>query len=110
MDGSVRRRLAGVMALVYTVQGAWWPLLAVHLRDLGLSARARGWVFATQALAAVVTPFWAGLVADRLMAAERLLALIYVIGTALLLALSVGVTSQAVPLVLLFLVYWLVIA
>ena len=25
-------RLAGMMALVYAVQGAWWPLLAVHLR------------------------------------------------------------------------------
>jgi MFS family permease len=110
MDGSVRRRLAGMMALVYAVQGAWWPLLAVHLRDLGLSARARGWVFATQALAAVLTPLWAGLVADRLMAGERLLAVIYTIGTAVLLALSVGLTTHAVPLVLMFLVYWLVTA
>ena len=29
-------RLAAMMALVYAVQGSFWPLLAVHLADLGI--------------------------------------------------------------------------
>jgi len=35
-------RLAAMMALVYAVQGSFWPLLAVHLQDLGLNGRSRG--------------------------------------------------------------------
>ena len=29
-------RLSAMMALVYAVQGSFWPLLAVHLADLGI--------------------------------------------------------------------------
>src|SRR5437762_2790635 len=33
MNAQRRRRLAVMMALVYAVQGSFWPLLAVHLAD-----------------------------------------------------------------------------
>ena len=35
-------RLAAMMALIYAVQGSFWPLLAVHLQDLGLNGRFSG--------------------------------------------------------------------
>jgi len=49
-------RLAAMMALVYAVQGSFWPLLAVHLQDLGLNGRSRGWIFATLAMGSVIVP------------------------------------------------------
>ena len=40
MEWKLCWRLAAMMALVYSVQGSFWPLLAVHLQDLGLNGRA----------------------------------------------------------------------
>ena len=77
-----RSRLSVMMALAYGVQGAWWPVLAVHLGQAGISPRGRGWIFATLALAALLTPTLAGRIADRLIPAQRLLATIYALGTA----------------------------
>ncbi len=103
----VRWQLAGMMALVYAVQGAFWPLLAVHLTDLGIDGRARGWIFATWAIGSLALPLGAGHLVDRLMATQRLLALTYALGTAFLVALAWGVTDRAGWLFVLFLAYWL---
>ena len=110
MAGRVRRRLAAMMALAYAVQGAWWPLLAVHLMDLGTSGRLRGWIFATQALAALATPVLAGLLADRHIPIQRLLAGTYAVGSALLLVVALGPTAAAPALLALFLAYGMVTA
>ena len=64
-------RLAAMMALVYAVQGSFWPLLAVHLQDLGLNGRSRGWIFATLAMGSVIVPLGAGQLVDRLMRTQR---------------------------------------
>lgn len=109
MGSNVRGRLAWMMALLYAVQGAWWPVLTVHLRDLGLGDRERGWVFATIAIAALASPLVAGHVADRRMAMQRMLALIYAIGTGILLVPALGLLHRAGPLFALFLTYWLLV-
>jgi MFS family permease len=95
-----------MMALVYAVQGSFWPLLAVHLADLGIDGRARGWIFATLALGSAAAPLGAGLLADRSMPTQKLLALIYILGTGVLAVLASGTVTQAGWLFLLFLVYW----
>ncbi|HWE38791.1 MAG TPA: MFS transporter [Isosphaeraceae bacterium] len=105
----VRVRLAVMMALLYAVQGAWWPVLTVHLRDLGIGDRARGWIFATMAIAALASPLVAGHIADRQMAMQKMLALIYAVGTGLLLVPALGLTGRAGPLFGLFLAYWLLV-
>lgn len=105
-----RWRLAGMMALIYAVQGAFWPLLAVHLRDLGIDGRGRGWIFATLAVGSFAMPLGAGQLVDRLMPAQRFLALAYLVGTAILGALAWGVSVTSGPLFAWFLAYWLVMA
>ena len=85
-----RWRLSAMMALVYAVQGAFWPLLAVHLADLGIKGRDRGWIFATLAIGSTAVPLGAGQLVDRLMATQRVLALIYAVGTGLLAVLASG--------------------
>jgi hypothetical protein len=49
-----------MMALVYAVQGSFWPLLAVHLADLGIHGRERGRIFATLAIGSLAVPLGAG--------------------------------------------------
>jgi MFS family permease len=103
-------RLAAMMALIYAVQGSFWPLLAIHLTDLGIDGRDRGWVFATLAIASTAVPLGAGQLVDRLMATQRALALIYAIGTGLLVLLASGWVNSAAGLFALFLVYWFLTA
>ncbi len=105
-----RGRLAVMMALNYAVQGAWWPLLAVHLQDLGLSGRARGWIFATYAVACLATPLGAGQLADRRMPTQRLLGWIYALGSGLLAVLALGLIRDPTLLFLFFLGYWFITA
>jgi MFS family permease len=97
-----------MMALLYTVQGSWWPLLTVHLQDLGVSPRAVGWIFATLALACIAAPVGIGHLADRLLPTQLLLALIYAVGAGFLAFLATGPTTRPELLFGLFLTYWLI--
>ena len=103
-------RLSLLMALVYAVQGAFWPLLAVHLRDLGLSGFERGWIFATCAIASVAVPLGTGQLVDRFMAGEKLLACIYVVAAGFLVAMANGLATSAWSIFALFMVFWMVAA
>ncbi len=106
MNRGKRWRLAVMMALVYGVQGAFWPLLAVHLADLGIGGRARGWIFATQAIGSAAVPLGAGQLVDRLMATQRFLALVSALGAGLLAVVAAGWVNSAAGLLGVFLAYW----
>jgi MFS family permease len=103
-------RLAAMMALVYAIQGSFWPLLAIHLQDLGLDGRSRGWIFGTMAMGAGLVPLCAGQLADRLMPAQYVLALAYALAAALLALLGSGCVVRESSLFALFLVYWMIVA
>src|SRR5262249_27669960 len=105
-NGGKRWRLAAMMALVYAALGAFWPLLAVHLADLGIGGRARGWIFATQAIGSAALPLGAGQLVDRLMATQRFLALVSALGTGLLVVVASGWGDSAGGLFGVFLVDW----
>ena len=99
-------RLSAMMALVYAVQGSFWPLLAVHLADLGIAGRDRGWIFATLAIGSMVVPLGAGQLVDRMMATQRVLAMVYALGTGLLMVLASGWVHSSGAIFGLFLAYW----
>jgi predicted MFS family arabinose efflux permease len=62
------------MFLQYAVPGAWVPLFSLRLTELAFTQVEIGWAGATYALASLATPFLAGQLADRWLAAERCLA------------------------------------
>ena len=95
-----------MMALVYAVQGSFWPLLAVHLADLGIDGRGRGWIFATLAIGSLAAPLGAGQLVDRFMATQRFLALTYAVGTALLVVVASALVAQAGWMFVVFLGFW----
>jgi len=104
-----RSRLSLMMGLAYAVQGAWWPLLAVHLDSLGVSERGRGLLFATLAMSAIIAPPIAGRIADRSIPAQKLLAILFAAGAIVLAALAVGVWRTLGSLFPVFVIYWIVL-
>jgi MFS family permease len=104
-----RWRLAVMMALVYAVQGAFWPLLAVHLADLGIDGRGRGWIFATLAIGSLAMPLGAGQLVDRFMPTQWFLSLAFAAGTGLLALLASGLVVQPAWIFVLLLGFWSVI-
>lgn len=99
-----------MMAVIYAVQGSFWPILAIHLADLGIGGRDRGWIFATLAIASTAIPMGAGQLVDRLMATQHVLSIIYAVGTGLLVVLASGRVVTPGGVFAVFLVYWIVTA
>ena len=89
MSNAISVRLSVMMFLEYVIWGSWLPLLALYLSDvLKFSGEQIGWIFATQAIAAVVGLFVGGQIADRVLSTEKLLALSHAIGGVAMFALA----------------------
>ena len=85
----VRLKLSVLMFLQYFVWGAWSVTLGTWLgQTLGFSGEQIGLVAGTTALAAMISPFFVGMVADRFLATERILAVLHVVGGLILLVAS----------------------
>lgn len=101
---SVRARLSLMMFLEYVIWGAWLPLLANYLAGyLRFTEGEIAWVLATGAIAAVVALFISGQIADRLVSAERFLAVSHLVGGLAMLLLALQKTFW--PFFLTMLVY-----
>jgi nucleoside transporter len=101
-----RVQLSAMMFLQYFVWGAWSVTMGTWLSaTLHFSGAQVGLAYGTTALAAMISPFFVGMIADRFFATERILAGLHVIGGVFLFYASMQ-TSFA-PLYVVLLAYTL---
>ncbi|PSL48861.1 nucleoside transporter [Chitinophaga niastensis] len=86
MKSAVRVQLSFMMFLEFFIWGAWFVTLGTFvLKNLqDTSATQVSVAFLTQSIGAVIAPFIVGIIADRFIAAQVILGVIHLIGTALL--------------------------
>lgn len=78
-------RLSSMMFLQFFIWGGWFVTLGTFLAtQLSASGAQIGLAFSTQSWGAIVAPFVIGLIADRFFNAERILAVLHLVGAALL--------------------------
>jgi nucleoside transporter len=84
MDTKTYLRLSLMMFLEFFVWGAWFVTLGTHLGDLRFSGSQIGYTYLMNNIAAIISPFFVGMIADRYFASQKLMGILHLIGGVLL--------------------------
>ena len=77
-------RLSVMMFLQFFVWGAWYTTVGVFMANNGMETLTH-WPYTVNPIAAIAAPFFLGLVADRYFATEKVLAVLHLLGGAIML-------------------------
>src|SRR3954471_10946453 len=93
----LKTRLGAMMFLNYVIWGSWYVTITTYLTTtLHFTGTQAGAVFSTASIAAIISPFFVGLVADRFFATERVLSVLYFLGAILMYLVTTATTFGAV--------------
>lgn len=95
MNADVRIKLSVMMFLQYAIWGSWAVSLGGYLSGaLEFSGAQIGAIYATTAIAAMISPLYMGYLADKLFATEKMIGVLHLIGAGLLGAAAVTTDFQ----------------
>ena len=103
MKRTIQARLSAMMFLEFFVWGAWYTTVAVFMSANGLEDLTH-WPFTVNPIAALVAPFFVGLIADRYFATQRVLGILHLLGAVFMLA-APSVVGYPIVFILLLLAY-----
>jgi nucleoside transporter len=89
-----------MMFLQFFVWGAWYTTVGNYMSAHGMSSKAF-WPYTVNPIAAIVAPFFLGLVADRFFATERVLGFLHLLGGAIMLLVPRATGASSVFILLL---------
>lgn len=75
----IQIRLSIMMFLQFFVWGAWFVTMGNYMGEHGLGAEI-SWAYSVCYIAAMISPFFLGMVADRFFASQRVLGLLHILG------------------------------
>lgn len=100
---SIRAKLSTMMFLQFFIWGAWYTTVGNYMAAHGME-RLTQWPYTVNPVAAIVAPFFLGLVADRYFATERVLGTLHLLGGVVMMAVP-AFTGAPVAFILLLLLY-----
>ena len=96
-------RLSTLMFLQFFIWGAWYTTIAVYMTAHGMETLTH-WPYTVNPVAAIIAPFFLGLVADRYFSTEKILGVLHLLGGFVLLAVP-SATGAPTLFILLLLLY-----
>ena len=91
--GALSARLSLMMFLQFFIWGAWYVTIGNYMASIGM-ADLTHWPYTVNPIAAIVAPFFLGLVADRYFATEKVLGTLHILGGLIMFALP-GASANA---------------
>ena len=109
MKTGIRIKLSFMMFLEFFIWGGWFVTMGTYLgSNLGADGGQIGQAYSTQSWGAIIAPFIIGLIADRFFNAEKILAVLHLIGAGLMYMMATsGDFSNFYPLLLGYMILYM---
>jgi len=84
MTNTIRARLWVMMFLQFFIWGGWFVTLGTYLGNIGFTGTQVGNTYLMNNLAAIISPFLVGMIADRFFNSEKVMGVLHLLGALLL--------------------------
>jgi nucleoside transporter len=103
MKAALRSQLCVMMFLEFFIWGSWYTTIGVFMSKHGMD-KLTHWPYTVNPIAAIVAPFFVGLIADRFFATQKVLGTLHILG-AVFMFLTPSAAGNPVIFILLLLAY-----